>query len=217
MSTNSYSVTQNELSSSVYNLLIGAVLLWGFAINWYMVATIPAESLMAINPWVFFIGYFVCCFAGVAMFSASSNPMISFLGYNLVVIPFGLIVNIVVAQYSTEIVVQALQTTTIVTFCMMVLGSIFPQFFFKIAPALFWALIIAIVVQLFQIFVLKNVPSIMDWIVAVIFCGYIGYDWARANAMPKTLDNAIDGAASLYMDIINLFLRVLSIMGGSKD
>ena len=46
----------------------------------------------------------------------------------------------------------------------------------------------------------------------VIFSGYIGYDWARANMIPKTLDNAIDSAASLYIDIINLFIRILQIL-----
>ena len=51
-----------------------------------------------------------------------------------------------------------------------------------------------------------------DWVVAAIFCGYIGYDWGRANAIPKTLDNAIDSAASLYIDIIILFMRILRIM-----
>lgn len=57
----------------------------------------------------------------------------------------------------------------------------------------------------------------MDWIVAVIFCGYIGYDWEKANRMPKPVDNAVDGAAAIYMDIINLFMRILRIFGRSKD
>ena len=42
-----------------------------------------------------------------------------------------------------------------------------------------------------------------------IFSGYIGYDWARAQALPKTLDNAVDCAAALYVDIVILFLRLL--------
>ena len=53
----------------------------------------------------------------------------------------------------------------------------------------------------------------IDWAVVFIFCGYIGYDWGRANRIPKTVDNAIDSAAALYMDIINLFLRILRILG----
>ena len=43
-----------------------------------------------------------------------------------------------------------------------------------------------------------------------------GFDWARANAIPKTADNAVDSAASLYMDIINLFLRILMILAGGR-
>lgn len=41
----------------------------------------------------------------------------------------------------------------------------------------------------------------------------IGYDWGRANRIPKTTDNAIDSAAAIYIDIINLFVRILRIMG----
>lgn len=33
----------HELAASTYNLILGAVLLWGFALNWWMVTTIPAE------------------------------------------------------------------------------------------------------------------------------------------------------------------------------
>ena len=96
---------------------------------------------------------------------------------------------------------------------MMVLGSLFPQFFAKIAGALTIALLIVIVVELVEIFIFKMHHGIIDWIVVVIFCGYVGYDWGRANQILKTLDNAVDSAASLYMDIINLFLRILRIMG----
>ena len=59
-----------------------------------------------------------------------------------------------------------------------------------------------------------NVPKWWDWVVALLFCGYIGYDWAEAQNNAKTLDNAIDSAVALYLDIINLFLRLL---GSSKD
>ena len=64
-----------------------------------------------------------------------------------------------------------------------------------------------------EIFVFGIHHGILDWIVVLIFCGYIGYDWSRANQIPKTIDNAIDSAAALYMDIINLFLRILRILG----
>ena len=178
-----------------------------------MVINFPAEAIAEINPIVFFIGYFASCFLGVYLFSSSEKPAVSFLGYNLVVVPFGLIINVVVAQYDSSIVAEAIRITGLVTIGMMCLGSLFPSFFKKIAGALTIALLLVIVVELVEIFVFGIHHGILDWIVVLIFCGYIGYDWGRANSIPKTVDNAIDSAAALYMDIINLFIRILRILG----
>jgi FtsH-binding integral membrane protein len=203
----------NRISATAYNLIIGLVLCWGFFINWIMVKTISYESIVNINPWIFFIGYFASCFLGIHLFTSSNSPMVSFLGYNFVVVPFGLIINLVVQQYDSSLVIEAMRVTGLVTFLMMVFGSMFPRFFEKIAGALTIALLAVIIVELIEIFILKTHHGIIDWIVVVIFCGYIGYDWGRANKIPKTVDNAVDSAASLYIDIINLFLRILRILG----
>ena len=122
-------------------------------------------------------------------------------------------INVVVSQYDPDIVIDAMRITGFVTLIMMVLGSLFPQFFEKIIGALTIALLAVIVVEFVEIFILGIHYGIIDWIVALIFCGYIGYDWGRANRIPKTIDNAVDSAAALYMDIINLFLRILRILG----
>lgn len=50
------------------------------------------------------------------------------------------------------------------------------------------SLIVVIIVQLVESFILKKHFGIVDWITALIFCGYIGYDWGRANNIPKTLE-----------------------------
>lgn len=137
----------------------------------------------------------------------------SFLGYNLVVVPFGLIANLVVSRYDSALVYEAIRITALVTLGMMLLGTLFPRFFARIASALTVALLLVIVVELVELFILGIHHGVIDWIVVLIFCGYVGVDWGRANQIPKTLDNAIDSAAALYMDIINLFLRILRILG----
>ena len=201
------------IEATQYNLLIGMILFWGFGINWLLVKFILPEIILSINPFVFFIGYFASCWYGVSLFTKSTNPWVSFAGYNFVVVPFGLVINVVVSQYDPFIVVDAMRITGFVTLIMMVLGSLFPQFFEKIIGALTTALLAVIVVELVEIFILGIHHDIIDWIVALIFCGYIGYDWGRANGIPKTVDNAVDSAAALYMDIINLFIRILRILG----
>ena len=206
-------LTDRTISPAVYNLVIGLTLLWGFAVNWWMVDAISVEWIRSINIWVFFGGYFASCMLGVYLFSSSSNPLVSFVGYNLVVVPFGLIINLVVSRYDANLVQQAIRLTALVTVGMMALGTLFPAFFQRIASALTIALLLVIVVELVEVLVFGIRHGILYWIVVLIFCGYIGYDWGRANQIPKTLDNAIDSAAALYMDIINLFLRILRILG----
>lgn len=203
-----------ELSGGNYNLVMGLVLCYGFLINWLMVKFVPVASIVAsMGMLIFILAYFGMCFLGIYLFKKSSNPAVSFLGYNLVVVPFGFIINLVVMRYDPALVVEAMKITGLVTATMMVLGTLFPNFFKKIAPALTISLLLVIIWELVDVFIFKTFHGIIDWIVVLIFCGYIGYDWGRANQIPKTLDNAIDSAAALYMDIINLFLRILRILG----
>ncbi|MFC3114700.1 Bax inhibitor-1 family protein [Cellvibrio fontiphilus] len=201
------------ISPALYNLVIGLCLFWGFFVNWLLVINIEPESLRAINPWVFFIGYFASCFFGIYLFNSSDKPIVSFIGYNFVVVPFGLIVNLVVSRYDETLVIEAIRITAGVTLVMMILGAMYPKFFQKISGALTVALLAVLVIELVQIFLLGIHHNWIDWAVAILFCGYIGYDWGRANQIPKTVDNAVDSAAALYMDIINLFLRILRILG----
>ncbi|MFK4132451.1 Bax inhibitor-1 family protein [Pseudomonas luteola] len=207
----------DTISSSMYNLVLGGVLAWGFALNYLMIQMIPAASLNAINPILFLIGYFVCALVGTLMVSGSQNPVVSFIGYNLIVIPIGCVLIVILPGYSQAIIAQAIQTTAILTVTMMALGTVFPKFFMGLGRALFWSLLACIVIELIQMLVFKVKMGFMDWIVAFIFCLYIGFDWARANSIPKTVDNAIDSAAALYLDIINLFVRLLQIIKALAD
>ena len=111
---------------------------------------------------------------------------------------------------------NAFQVTGIVTLFMMILSTINPSFFLSLGRVLFFSLIFLIVAQLISVFFFPSALSMIDYIAALIFCGYIGFDWARANQIPKTLDNAVDSAASLYIDIANLFLIILRILSGRR-
>ena len=102
-------------------------------------------------------------------------------------------------------------TTALVTGMMMVLAMSFPTAFLSIGRGLFIGLIVAFVAEIGVLLFTGTVPPIFDWIFVVIFSGYIGYDWARAQMLPRTLDNAIDAAAALY--VVILFIRLVRIFG----
>ena len=46
------------VGAGIYNLVIGLTLIWGFAVNYWMVTNIDPEAIASVNPWIFFIGYF---------------------------------------------------------------------------------------------------------------------------------------------------------------
>lgn len=210
-------VKDELISAGAYNMIIGAVLLWGFALNYIIIQAVPTSALVAINHWAIMIPSIVSMIAGTILFSRSDKPVFSFLGYNLVVIPFGFMLNMIISRYAPGVVEQAMGTTGGVTLVMMAMGTLFPAFFLSLGRVLFFALIAVIGVELVQMIFFNTHSTWIDWVVVVIFSGYIGYDWARANAIPRTVDNAIDSAASIYMDIVNLFIRLLSILGGRRD
>ena len=190
-----------EISLRAYNLILTGTVLYGLAIN----ALLCRESIVnyvfnRVNPIVFFILYFVCAFGGVFLAHRSDRPAISFLGYNLIVIPMGLTVGmaVVMGGYNPSVVWHAVITTAGVTVIMVAAGLLFPQFFAKIGSILFFGLIGVLLGFL-------------------VFSLYIGYDVYRSQQFPRTVDNAIDCAIDIYLDIINLFLDLLRIFGKSND
>ena len=200
------------LSDQAYNIVIGGVLCWGFGINYLTVMMVPVEAILAIPFWMILIGYFVSVIAGTVIFQKSDNPAISFLGYNLIVLPIGIVLTPFLHSFDPTLIMDALLVTGGFTGLMMFLGATYPAFFLSIGRVLAFSLIGIILIEIGLIFTMGHQPEIIDWLVAGLFCMYIGYDWARANKIPKTMDNAVDSAASLYLDIINLFIRILSIL-----
>ena len=68
------------------------------------------------------------------------------------------------------------------------------------------------------IFLILHIDSIFfASIGAAIFTLYIAYDTRKAHDIDQTIDNAVDSAVGIYLDIINLFLDLISILGNSKS
>ena len=206
------------LSRGRFNMVMGACLLWGFAVNAFICvffgkqisALVNGNSGLMIGA---IIAYFVCAFAGIAICNKSSNPAISFLGYNLVVLPMGVTLSIILTMYPVMTIAYAFVATGIVTFVCMVVSTAKPDLFLKFGHGLFISLIVGIIAEVVCSFLFPGVLGVLDWAFAILFCGYIGYDWVRSQQVPSTLDNAVDCACALYIDIINLFIRILEIVG----
>lgn len=205
----------DAISARTYNLVMLATLLWGFIVNAFMVAYL-AEPVMqfvaSISPWLFFGGYLVCAIVGILLSAKSSNPIVSFIGYNLLVLPMGVVLCVLVPMLPVQIVTKALLLTGLVTATMTLLGLVSPRLFLGLGRTLFVALLVGLVAELVATFLFHYTGAAFDWLFVILFSGYIGYDVAKSQVYPKTVDNAIDCALDIYLDIIYIFIRLLSLL-----
>lgn len=153
---------------------------------------------------------------GIYLAIKSKNPILSFVGYNLIVLPFWFELGPILDVYSPEVIQKALWMTAWIAILMWLLWSVYPNIFKKLWMALFISLLCIVIVWIVQLFVPSLDLWFIDYISAWVFSLYIGYDMYRANSVQKTYDNAIDMCVDFYLDIINLFLDLLKIMGRKK-
>ncbi len=208
-----YLTEGREISYTAYNVIIGALLSYGFLLDTFLVIRF-SDTMRRTNPLIFLLIYFAAMIAGSFMIR-SRNAVMGFLGYNLIAIPIGLMLSILLPSYPAELISQAVLITAGISLVMTVASIMFPQFFARIGSTLFISLIVLIIVELVAgLFGYRG--TIFDYLVCALFSLYIGFDWYRANNLYRTASNAISVAANLYLDIINIFLRILSILGKRK-
>jgi FtsH-binding integral membrane protein len=184
-----------------YGLLLTAMLAT------YVAPPIPSLGFMIICGLVLpLIGIFV---------AQNDNPVVAFIGYNLVVAPMGLVLGPVANVYAPDVVANAAMITGMITGLMVIAGFTYPNLFKSLGGVLFYSLLGLLIIRILAIFIPALNFGFIDYIAAAIFSLYIGYDMYRASTIGRTWSNSIGVAVSLYLDIINLFLSILSI--GNDD
>ena len=206
------------ISTRAYNAILTGTVLWGILLS-AILCTLVGNVYEVINPLLFIILYLALAIGGCVLANKSHKPALSFLGFNMVAVPFGLLISTVVSQYlevDPSIVYYAILDTGLITLGMFGLAMAFPGFVSKLSGMLLVCLGGMIFCELILL-VFGVDQGITDWIGAGLFSLYIAYDIYRSQQFEKTTDNAIDCALDIYMDIANLFLRILSIIAKAKS
>lgn len=92
----------------------------------------------------------------------------------------------------------------------------------KLGTILFMGLLGIIIVSIINIFLGNSTLELILCCLGIaIFIGYIAYDMQKIKRLASFMENehkvAIIGALELYLDFINLFLRLLQLFGRSND
>ncbi|KAJ3209619.1 Transmembrane BAX inhibitor motif-containing protein 4 [Entophlyctis luteolus] len=127
-------------------------------------------------------------------------------------------VGVVCTLYESETVLQAVILTFVVFIGLTLFTLQSKMKFDGMAPFLFsslWVLIFASLLEIIFPFS-RTVDLIIAMASAVIFSGYIVFDtYMLFNRL--TEDDYIVAAVELYLDVVNLFLSILRILGSRDD
>lgn len=207
------------LSDRAFNCLMIGVILYGLVVNVILCVGLR-DVLFGLSEFtvtVLFVLYGILGATGVFI-TSSESPVVSFIGYNMMVVPFGLVISAIVANstdFEIAIISQAFGYTAVITCCMMILGALNCELFLSYGGILVDVLI-GLIVSGALCWWLGWDTSWQSWVGAILFSVYIGYDFARSQQFERTADNAVDCAMDIYMDIITLFVYLIRILGNGK-
>ena len=207
------------LSARAFNLLMSGLIFLGFCLMGaatYITGTREFTMAMATGTgFGIMMGSLVVTIVGMVIMSVAAGKQsagMSLVGYVLFAGAFGFTASLALVTYDLPTINTAFAATAAITLVFGALGVTFPQFFKRVYGIGFGILLAVILVELVLMFTGVS-QTITDWIVVVVFAGFIGYDTYMATQVPPTLPNAVLAASNLFVDIINVFLRILDIIG----
>lgn len=206
-----------RLSVRAYGLLLTALVLAGFLVMGACASLFSNVSfLLAVldNYFAISVVSFIASIAGIIMMGrgkSAESVGLSLTGYILFVLSFGFTTSTIFLMYSAQTISTAFLATAGIVTVFACLGIAVPHVFEKISGVLGGCLLALIVVQIVMAFLAVD-QTLIDFLVIVVFCGFIGYDFHKAMFDEPTVVNAVYNASELFLDIINVFIRVLSLL-----
>lgn len=134
----------------------------------------------------------------------------------------GLTISTVIASYTAAgavwAIYEALALTGVLTVGLGIFAWTTKRNLSFLGPILFIGLLAVVVASIFSIFFATGPLSFIIALVSVVlFSGFIVYDVQRIKFTEDTLSAAILLTISIYLDILNLFLSLLHLLGGKDD
>ena len=158
-----------------------------------------------------FIGF---CVMGAGCYI--TRDIMSLGGFILFITTFGFISSIGVMAADLPAINTAFTATAAITVIFGALGVLFPRFFAKISGVLCGALLAVVLVEIVLMFMGID-QTATDYVIVALFACFIGWDTYCATQVPPTVPNAVLMASNLFVDIMNVFLRILSIINRSNN
>lgn len=217
------SLTQQQAAAPVigrrayYGLTFGLVTLsfltlWG---TYLFAGNGGLEHLLAGKGMIALVVFIVATIGGAILMSVGKSKQsvgMCLAGYLMFSLTFGVTIALLLQRYSIGTITYAFGITACISGIFLISGVLFPQFFARIGGVLFVGLFAVVLVEMIATFFFHADQTIFDYIVIALFCGFLGYDSYLMAVDQPTVPNAIYYACDIYLDIVNILLRVLDIL-----
>lgn len=217
--TYEYLKGRTELGARAYNLCIGISVFIGLlitAVTTYLLKDSVGMMFYA-HPLIFSILYLVVSLSASQIAINTENEMVSVIGHVVIAIATGALLSSCIPYEKMSVLLNAAITTGVILAVMITVATAFPGMFLGFGKVLLTSLFALIIGETIMYFIFGVSPAIIDVIAIGIFTVYIGYDWQKGLEYPKTLKFAIITTISIYLDLINIFIRLVSLTSKNSN
>ncbi|MGA8890927.1 MAG: Bax inhibitor-1/YccA family protein [Anaeromyxobacteraceae bacterium] len=214
---------ERRFMASVYRwMTLGLLVTAGVA---FYVASTPSVLQVVFGNKMVFWGLVIAQFGLVIALSAAVNKLSAgtagalFLLYSALT---GATISVVLLAYTGASVASAFAVTAGTFLAMSIYGTVTKRDLTSWSAFLFMGLIGVVIASVVNIF---TKSSMVSWVISaaavVVFTGLTAYDTQRLRRMAVAGSSIaalpVNGALSLYLNFINLFLSILNIFGGRRN
>lgn len=149
------------------------------------------------------------------------NPITAKICYLLYSFITGITFSTIFITFEVSSVILVFLTTAILFAILALYGHITKKDVSRIGPILFVGLIGIMIISIVNIFIGSTQLELgLSILSLIIFMGYVVYDMNNIKYLMNSLDEdkaAVYGAFQLYLDFINIFIRLLQLFGKRDD
>ena len=203
------------ISNTRFNIALVLTLMIGVFINIFEVKYLE-DFMMEANVVIVIITYFAAIIFAVFCMKSFKSPIVSMLGFVILAIDCGLPLCYIAYFYNYTAISLAFQVVLIDLLTMIILGTIFKKFFLNLGLLSLFSLIFSVTVETVLALNLGKELTTVNYIFITLFSLNNDYIISKAQKYSKSYKNAIVSAADLYLEIINVFLRIFNVPDDEK-
>ena len=206
----------NEFFSKVFRWF-GIGLLVTFLVGFFVSTNLTILSFLFTNMWIIFL---VEIFIGFYLSSRIYKMDVGlarglYIGYTALT---GLTFSTIFIVYEIESIIWIFLATSLIFVCFSIIGNRMNVDFRKMGVYLMVFLFALIILEIVNIFIMSHTLNMIACVLGLaIFVAYVAYDIKKLDYYEDNEKFAIIGAFHLYLDFINIFLKLLRLFGRRRD